>query len=155
MEIALDENRGKSIGSHIRLAGRILGIPLAVEEVVTERNPPCSKLWKTVGSPRLLVIGSYRMGFEITSKGNASLLRVVIDQAQRAHRLATTGPYAKVRQPQYDAFVLIMFGFLMQWPTILTLAMFPVLVLMYLRLARRESGKRQRNSETPIVSMPV
>ncbi|MDE2309502.1 MAG: isoprenylcysteine carboxylmethyltransferase family protein [Betaproteobacteria bacterium] len=62
----------------------------------------------------------------------------VLYQAQRRHGLATTGPYAKVRHPQYDAFVLIMFGFLLQWPTILTLLMFPVLVWMYVRLACRE-----------------
>ncbi|OGI39828.1 MAG: isoprenylcysteine carboxyl methyltransferase, partial [Candidatus Muproteobacteria bacterium RBG_16_62_13] len=62
----------------------------------------------------------------------------VLHAAQRAHALATTGPYARIRHPQYAAFVLIMFGFLVQWPTILTLAMFPVLVTMYLRLARRE-----------------
>ncbi len=31
-----------------------------------------------------------------------------------------------------------MLGFLFQWPTILTLAMFPVLVWMYLRLAHQE-----------------
>ena len=62
----------------------------------------------------------------------------VLYQAQRKHGLATTGPYAKVRHPQYDAFILIMFGFLLQWPTILTLLMFPVLVWMYVRLARTE-----------------
>ncbi len=62
----------------------------------------------------------------------------VLYQAQRKHGLATTGPYAKVRHPQYDAFVFIMFGFLLQWPTILTLLMFPVLVWMYMRLARAE-----------------
>jgi len=67
----------------------------------------------------------------------------VLYQAQRRHGLATTGPYAKVRHPQYDAFVLIMFGFLLQWPTILTLLMFPVLVWMYVRLARTE----ERDSE--------
>ena len=62
----------------------------------------------------------------------------VLYKAQRSGRLATTGPYARVRHPQYDAFMLIMFGFLMQWPTILTLAMFPVLVVMYVRLAAHE-----------------
>ena len=62
----------------------------------------------------------------------------VLYLAQRSHQLATTGVYAKVRHPQYDAFVLIMFGFLLQWPTLLTLVMFPVLVWMYVRLARRE-----------------
>jgi len=59
-------------------------------------------------------------------------------KAQREHRLATSGPYARVRHPQYIGFVLIMLGFLFQWPTLLTLIMFPILVLMYARLARRE-----------------
>ena len=62
----------------------------------------------------------------------------VLYAAQRSHQLATTGPYAKMRHPQYVGFILIMLGFLLQWPTILTLLMFPILVWMYVRLARRE-----------------
>lgn len=62
----------------------------------------------------------------------------VLYKAQKTGTLAVTGPYACIRHPQYFAFVLIMFGFLLQWPTILTLLMFPVLVYMYLRLARYE-----------------
>lgn len=58
--------------------------------------------------------------------------------AQRAGQLATSGVYAYVRHPQYIGFVLVMFGFLLQWPTVLTLAMFPVLVGMYVHLAREE-----------------
>jgi protein-S-isoprenylcysteine O-methyltransferase Ste14 len=53
-------------------------------------------------------------------------------------RLATSGPYAYVRHPQYVAFIVIMFGFLMQWPMLVTLVMFPMLVTIYVRLARRE-----------------
>ena len=62
----------------------------------------------------------------------------VLYEAQRQKALATTGPYAYVRHPQYVGFILVMFGFLLQWPTLLTLAMFPVLVWMYVRLARYE-----------------
>lgn len=62
----------------------------------------------------------------------------VLYKAQSEHRLATEGWYARMRHPQYVAFILIMFGFLLQWPTLLTLIMFPILVLMYVRLARRE-----------------
>ena len=62
----------------------------------------------------------------------------VLYKAQREGQLATTGPYAHVRHPQYGGFVLIMIGFLLQWPTLLTLVMFPILVTMYVRLARRE-----------------
>ena len=59
-------------------------------------------------------------------------------EAQTHHRLATTGLYRHIRHPQYVAFVLIMFGFLLQWPTLLTLLMFPVLVAVYARLAKAE-----------------
>lgn len=62
----------------------------------------------------------------------------VLYQAQRDGSLAKTGPYAYIRHPQYAGFILVMFGFLFQWPTLLTLAMFPVLVWMYVRLARAE-----------------
>jgi methanethiol S-methyltransferase len=62
----------------------------------------------------------------------------VLYAAQQRRQLAATGPYARLRHPQYVAFVLIMFGFLLQWPTLITLAMFPILVAAYIRLARRE-----------------
>jgi protein-S-isoprenylcysteine O-methyltransferase Ste14 len=62
----------------------------------------------------------------------------VLYKAQREHLLATTGPYAYLRHPQYVGFTLILLGFLFQWPTLLTLLMFPVLMVMYVRLARRE-----------------
>lgn len=59
-------------------------------------------------------------------------------QAQKAGALAIGGPYQSIRHPQYVGFVLVMFGFLLQWPTLVTLAMFPVLVFMYWRLAMTE-----------------
>lgn len=72
----------------------------------------------------------------------------VLYQAQREQRLATTGPYRALRHPQYTGFVLIMIGFLLQWPTILTLIMFPVLLIMYRRLAQREEREvRQQFGE--------
>ena len=58
--------------------------------------------------------------------------------AQQKRALATTGPYSYVRHPQYVGFIMVMFGFLLQWPTILTLAMFPVLTFMYVKLAKTE-----------------
>jgi protein-S-isoprenylcysteine O-methyltransferase Ste14 len=67
----------------------------------------------------------------------------VLYHAQKRHQLATSGPYRLVRHPQYIGFVLIMFGFLLQWPTLLTLVMFPVLIVMYVRLAIAE----ERDSE--------
>jgi protein-S-isoprenylcysteine O-methyltransferase Ste14 len=72
----------------------------------------------------------------------------ILYKAQQTGQLATSGPYAVVRHPQYSGFVLILIGFLVQWPTIPTLVMFPVLVIMYARLARREEREiRERFSE--------
>jgi protein-S-isoprenylcysteine O-methyltransferase Ste14 len=62
----------------------------------------------------------------------------VLWKAQRSHKLATTGIYARMRHPQYAAFIFIMFGFLLQWPTLPTVVMFPILSYMYLRLAIKE-----------------
>ncbi len=62
----------------------------------------------------------------------------VLYHAQREGRVAQEGPYARLRHPQYAGFVLIMTGFLLQWPTLLTLAMYPVLVWVYARLAIAE-----------------
>lgn len=56
----------------------------------------------------------------------------------KQNALATTGPYARIRHPQYVAFVLVMFGFLLQWATVITLLMFPILVWVYVHLAYTE-----------------
>ena len=62
----------------------------------------------------------------------------VLWTAARTGTLATTGPYARLRHPQYVGFMAVMTGFLLQWPTIPTLVIFPVLVMMYRRLAIAE-----------------
>ena len=79
MDIHMDDKRARSVGSRFGFTGRILGIPLAVEEIVTGREPPGRKTWETTGEPRLWVIGRYRMGLELTQRGNASQLRVFIE----------------------------------------------------------------------------
>lgn len=62
----------------------------------------------------------------------------VLWRAQREGRLATSGPYSWIRHPQYTGLALVMLGFLLQWPTLLTLAMFPVMLAAYFRLATSE-----------------
>jgi protein-S-isoprenylcysteine O-methyltransferase Ste14 len=60
--------------------------------------------------------------------------------ARKENTLSVTGMYAYVRHPQYVAFILVMIGFLIQWPTILTMIMFPLLVWRYVALAREEEA---------------
>lgn len=80
MTYELDDGQGRAAGSVIRMGGRLVGLELFVEEVVTEREPPWRKTWETRGRPKLIVIARYRMGFEITARrSDASTLRVFID----------------------------------------------------------------------------
>ena len=105
-------------------------------------------LWETLlgwsGNPHLnplhlLSDGLIAAGFILLARSWP-----VLYAAQQRRDLATTGPYAYVRHPQYVAFVVIMLGFLLQWPTLLTLVMFPVLTWAYVRLARREEDEVSR-----------
>ena len=79
MSIDVDADGGRVVGSKIRMDGRMLGIPLSLDEVITERQVPSRKVWETVGTPNLLVIAQYRMGFELTPRGDASIVSVFID----------------------------------------------------------------------------
>ena len=87
MAIEVDAGGGHAIGSTIRMHGRLMGLPVSLEEVVTEREAPYKKLWATIGTPRLLVMAHYRMGFGIAPRGDSSLVRVFID-----YSLPTTAP---------------------------------------------------------------
>ena len=69
----------------------------------------------------------------------------VLYRAQAAGKLAMEGPYRRMQHPQYAGFIIIMLGFLFQWPTILTALMFPVLVFMYARLAGIEEREAARD----------
>jgi hypothetical protein len=87
MDIYMDERRTRSVGSKFGFTGRILGIPLSVDEVVASREPPVGKSWETIGEPHLWVIGRYRMGFELTPNPAGTTLRVFIQYLRPASGL--------------------------------------------------------------------
>ena len=105
-------------------------------------------LWSTLlgekGDPHFgaLHIASYvflALGFYLLSSAWN-----VLYHAQQRKALAKSGPYARIRHPQYVAFVLVLLGFLLQWPTLLTLLMFPILLVMYARLAVTEEAEMRK-----------
>ena len=105
-------------------------------------------LWSTLlgekGNPHfgVLHIASYvflALGFYLLSSAWS-----VLYHAQQRKALAKSGPYARIRHPQYVAFVLVLLGFLLQWPTLLTLLMFPILLIMYARLAVTEEAEMRK-----------
>ena len=88
MSIETDSAGGHAVGSHIRLGGRVLGLALNVECIVTQREPPRFKAWQTVGTPRLLVIGPYRMSVAIEPwSRRGSRVIITIDYALPQNRI--------------------------------------------------------------------
>ena len=81
MTLTADAGGGRAVGSVYRLHGRVLGLALDVSSQVEEHAPPRRKTWLTVGEPRLLVIGRYRMGFDIAPLAGGSRLSVFIEYA--------------------------------------------------------------------------
>lgn len=79
MHIETDDRNGQAVGSVITLKGRVLGMDLSVTEQVTDYAPPLRKAWETIGTPRLLVIGPYCMGFTLVAGTPNCILSVWID----------------------------------------------------------------------------
>ncbi len=75
MDIHMEPDHTRRVGSKFGFTGRIFGIPLSVAEVVTGREPPVSKTWETTAEPHLWVIGRYMMGFDLapTASGDTTL----------------------------------------------------------------------------------
>jgi len=79
MSYDLDSAGGRALGSRITMTGGALGLRLTVDEVVVVYAPPREKVWETVGSPQLVVLRAYRMGFRIEHDRRGSLLLAFID----------------------------------------------------------------------------
>jgi hypothetical protein len=87
MKIETDSAEGRKVGSRVRMQGSMIGMTVALEEIVVERDPPVRKAWETVDA-KLIVIGQYRLGFELEPRGSASAVRVFIDYSLPTKRPA-------------------------------------------------------------------
>lgn len=74
------------------------------------------------------------LGFDLIVSGWRSIHRA-------GGRLVTGGVYARLRHPQYAGILVATLSLLVHWPTLATLAMWPVLAISYVRLARREERR--------------
>ncbi|HEM62014.1 MAG TPA: isoprenylcysteine carboxylmethyltransferase family protein [Chloroflexi bacterium] len=63
---------------------------------------------------------------------------------QAQGELVTDGVYRYMRHPQYTGIFVITLGFMIQWPTLTTLVLWPFVIGMYYRLARREEQEALR-----------
>ncbi|OGH20773.1 MAG: hypothetical protein A3D74_05620 [Candidatus Levybacteria bacterium RIFCSPHIGHO2_02_FULL_37_13] len=74
-----DDRNFQKVGSHLRMSGTVFGIKLFLDEVITHHQPPYRKEWQTVGDLDIIVIGHYKLGFEIKPENSNSKLKVYID----------------------------------------------------------------------------
>lgn len=95
-----------------------------------------------------IIAGDYfaALGHWPASVGTAlSILGIVLIgigwlQIHRAERLVTTGLYRYMRHPQYTGIILFTFGWILHWPSVITLLLWPVLIGAYVWLAKKEEG---------------
>ncbi len=99
MDYMFDDAQGRAVGSKITMTGSFAGMGLTVEEVVTVREPPWRKIWETAGTPSLLILTWYRMGFTIKPNASGSELTVALDYRRPCSLLA--GLLAWLAAPLY------------------------------------------------------
>ena len=98
-------------------------------------------LWIYLTGTEMAMIVSMIIGYAISFSGITVLIAGwrEVYLANKQKRLATGGPYVLVRHPQYTGIFLVLFGEgVVHWPTIFSLAAFPIVVIAYALLARKE-----------------
>ncbi len=144
----------RSMGTYtafvVALFTEMYGFPLtiyALTSVLGSRYPATSPFSHLNGNLFAVLAGGSQWvsGFFMLLGGALMFGGLVVmgrawKQIHRAQRdeLVITGLYSRMRHPQYLGLFLITVGMLIQWPTFLTLAMWPVLMFMYYRLAHKE-----------------
>jgi protein-S-isoprenylcysteine O-methyltransferase Ste14 len=120
----------------------ILGSRYPVIDPFTHIN---GHLWVALAGGSTLVWVLVMIVSNATMFGGLIIMGKAWKQIHKANgELVTSGLYRRVRHPQYFALFLITMGMLIQWPTIVTVAMWPVLMFMYYRLARKEEKEMER-----------
>ena len=114
----------------------ILGSRYPVIDPFTHIN---GHLWVVLAGGSMLVWVLVMLVSNIAMFGGLIIIGKAWKQIHKANgELVTTGLYGWVRHPQYFGLFLITIGMLIQWPTIVTAAMWPILMYMYYRLTLRE-----------------
>lgn len=133
----------------IALYAEMYGLPLTIYLMVRffgiDGAQLDANLWSTVlGVGELGMMISMVIGYALLFVGIGLFAQGwrEVYRAQKEKRLATGGLYSLVRHPQYTGLFIALFGEgVVHWPTVFSVALFPVIVLVYWLLARSEERR--------------
>lgn len=130
----------------IALYAEMFGFPLTVYVVVRsfgmDREYVSANLWSTllgIGETGMFV--SMLIGYALVFIGVGMFAHGwrEVYRARKENRLVTGGLYRFVRHPQYTGLFVALFGEgVVHWPTLFSVGIFPLIVIAYYFLARKE-----------------
>lgn len=132
----------------VAFAFEMHGIPFSMNVIswIIGRNLPDGVLW---GHTLIQYIGYWGMYINIACavvalalilNGWYHIYKHYWSRPENERQLVTTGIYRYIRHPQYTGLMLLCFGMLAEWATLPLLILFPVMIFMYVRLAKREEA---------------
>lgn len=132
----------------LALALEMFGVPLSMYVITWAlgKSLPDGILWGHTLAQYVGLAGTYvAMVLYITAAlliffGWQRIYRQYWSKDQGKGQLVTTGIYRWIRHPQYTGFLMITLGMLFEWATLPMLIMYPILVWLYVRLAKREEA---------------
>lgn len=138
--------RGTYLAFVIAFAIEMHGIPFSMNLIawIIGKNLPEGILWGHTLFPQVGYLGMYInigcafIALILILNGWYNIYKKYWSQERGKGKLVTSGVYRLIRHPQYTGLLLLSLGMLIEWATLPLLLMFPVMVIMYWRLAKRE-----------------
>lgn len=132
----------------LALAFEMFGVPLSMYIIAWALGTrlPEGILWGHTFIQQVGLAGTYLMyactlvGAVLIIWGWRDIYKYYWSKEEGRGQLVTRGIYAHIRHPQYTGFLLITLGMLLEWATLPLLIMWPLLALLYYRLAKREEA---------------